>query len=374
MLGTMSARRGRGPIDLSKAPPRRAVRAALAVRRRLRRAADGLVPGEVLAYEDGIAFFRTRVAGALVDLGVVDALANGPRSSADLARELDLHADTLHRVMRLAAADELLKLDGDGRFALTARTRALGSDAAPTIGPWVSHLNTAAVQAAWAELPHSIRTGEPSFPSVHGKSIWAHFAENPDEERLFAHSMRELTALALAWIVSGYPWPARGVLCDVAGGSGPVLAGVLAARPDLGGILVEAPGVLAEADGHLTRAGVRDRVELLEGDMFERIEASADVYVMKDILHDWDDERCLRILSTVRTAMPAGSRLVLVETLIEPGDTDPIPASVDVHMLAQCDGGRQRSAAELHALCSQAGLRPGAVHETGGPAMVEALA
>ena len=108
--------------------------------------------------------------------------------------------------------------------------------------------------------------------------------------------------------------------------------------------------------------------------MFERIDAEAEIYVLKDILHDWDDDRCRQILATVRAAMPAGSRLVLVETLIGPRDSDPLPASVDVHMLTQCDGGRQRSAAELHALCSAAGLRPGGVHETGGPALVEALA
>ncbi len=132
-------------------------------------------------------------------------------------------------------------------------------------------------------------------------------------------------------------------MADVAGGSGPVLAGVLAARPGLRGMLVEAPGVLDEADGHLRRAGVRDRVELAEGDMFERIDAEADLYVLKDILHDWDDERSLQILRTVAAAMRPGSKLVLVEQLLDRNEADPIAASVDLHMLTQCDGGRQRS-------------------------------
>jgi hypothetical protein len=361
-------------IDLDKAPPPRAVRAALRVRRGLQRAADALVPPEVAAYETSISFFRTRVAGALTEVGVIDAIGDGRRDAADLAAELGLHADTLHRTLRLAATHGLTDIDAGGRFALTPMGHAFRSTSSPTLGPWVRHLNTEAVQRPWGELPETLRTGEPSFPAVHGKSIWQHFAENPEEERLFANSMRNMTALTLAWIVSGYPWPEHGVVADVAGGSGPVLAGVLGARPELRGMLVEAPGVLDEADGHLRRAGVRDRVELAEGNIFERIDAEADLYVLKDILHDWDDERSLQILRTVAAAMRPGSKLVLVEQLLERNEADPIAASVDLHMLAQCDGGRQRSQAELEDLIRAAGLRPGETHRTGGPAMVEALA
>ena len=132
--------------------------------------------------------------------------------------------------------------------------------------------------------------------------------------------------------------------------------------------------MLADADGYLAELGVRDRVELVEGNMFERIDAEADVYVMKDILHDWDDERSLQILRTVRAAMPAGARLLAVETLQEPNEADPITSLIDIHMLVQCDGGRQRSASELHALMTEAGLEPGRVIRTANYALIEALA
>jgi hypothetical protein len=363
----------RSPITLDKAPPQRAMRAAFALRRRLQRMADALVPPEVLAYENAIAYFRTRVAGALVELGVIDALGDGKRTSEELAAQLDLDADTLHRTLRLSVAHGLTTLDDAARFALTTVGATLRSDASPTLAPWTRHLNTEAAQLPWAALPETIRSGEPSFPRVYGKSIWQHFAENPEEERLFAESMRELTALGLAWIVQRYPWPENGVVADVAGGSGPVLAGVLQARPELRGILVEAPGVLAEADGHLKRAGVRDRVDLREGNIFERVEAEADLYLLKDILHDWDDERSLQILGTVAAAMKPGSKLVLIEQLLERNDTDPLIASVDMHMLAECDGGRQRSAAELQELMRGAGLRSGEVHTAGVIGLVEGL-
>ena len=363
----------RGAIKLDAAPPRRAVQAGLKLRRGLQRAADRLVPPEVLAYEQAISFFRTRVLGALVELGVIDALAGGSRTAAELATELELDADTLHRVLRMAATFDAVELDGN-RFGLTAVGAALSSSHSPTLGPWVRYLNTDAVQAAWAALPDAVRTGEPCFPAVHGASTWDHFATNPEEERQFANAMRELSKLTLAWIVSGYPWPERGVVCDVAGGSGPVLAAILGARPDLTGILVEAAGVLPEAEGHLEEAGVGDRVELREGNMFERIDAEGDVYVLKDILHDYDDERCLQILRVVAGAMPAGSRVVLVETILDRNETDPIGASIDLHMLTQCDGGRQRSVGELQELLRAAGLRPGSANRTGGPGLVEGIA
>ncbi len=360
------------PIDVDAAPPRAVVRAGLAMRRRLHAAADALLPPQMLAYEETTAFFRTRVAGALVELGVIDRLAERPARSDELATELGLDAETLHRVLRFAAAQRLVDLRG-GRFSLARKGRGLASAAEPTVSFWARHVNTPAVQDPWANLAESIRTGEPCFPAVMGKSIWSHFAEHPEEERLFASSMREMSALVAPWIVAGYPWPEHGTVCDIAGGSGPVLAAVLSSRPQLRGKLVEAPGVLPEAERHLGRAGVRDRVDLVDGNIFEGIEAEGDLYLLKDIVHDWDDASSIKILETVAAAMPAGAKLLMIETLIDADDTDPIATSVDVQMHAVCDGGKQRSAAELQALAGAAGLRAGQVHLTGGPALVEAI-
>lgn len=363
----------RSPVSIDLVAPRWATDAVLALRDRIQRAADLLVPPELVAFERATAFFATRVAGALVEVGAIDAIGDGRRSASDLAAELGLDEDNLHRTLRLAAAQRLLSIDGDGRFGLTAVSRTFRSDASPSLAPWLRHLNTEAAQRPWAALAETIRVGGSTFPRVYGKSTWEHFAEHPEEERLFAASMRELSGVVVAQIVAGYPWPERGVIADIAGGSGPILAGVLAANPGLRGILVEAPGVLAEADGHLTRAGVRDRVELREGNIFAPIDAEADLYLLKDIVHDWDDERSLQILRSVAAAMAPGSKLVLIEQLLERNEADPIIAAVDLHMLAVCDGGRQRSADELRALLRATGLRPGAVREVGLTGLAEGI-
>ena len=236
------------------------------------------------------------------------------------------------------------------------------------------YLNRPATQGAWANADRSLRTGEPAFPATHGRSVWAHFADNPEEEREFAVAMRKLTEMIAPFVAGGYPWPARGTVCDVAGGVGTLLAAVIGPRPDLRGVLVDARGVLQEARSYLDGAGVADRVELREGDIFDRIDARADLYLLKDVLHDWDDERCTRILQTVAAAMPAGARVVLVETIQDPDTPDPIASFIDVHMLTQCDGGRQRSVSELQALLRTAGLEPEGVHRTAGPVLVEGVA
>jgi hypothetical protein len=356
-----------------RSPPRAAVRAVLAARATVQRAADRVGPADLALFELSFGFALSRMLGTFAELGVADHL-DEPRTAEDLARRLDADADALHRVLRALALRGIVSLDGDGRFALTRRGRMLRSDHPRSIRPWVRYVMAPSTQAAWAGLTDTVRTGVPSFPAVHGRSVWEHFADHPDEEQLFAASMRRVTEFDLPSITGGYPWPDQGTVCDVAGGIGTMLAGILRARPGLRGVLVDGPGVLREAEQHLARAGVRDRVELSEGDIFTGMAARADVYTLKDVLHDWDDERCTTILRTVRQAMPSGARVVLVETLQDPNAPDPIASLVDVQMLTQCDGGRQRSVAELHGLLRAADLVPGTVRRTAGPALVEGYA
>jgi hypothetical protein len=242
------------------------------------------------------------------------------------------------------------------------------------MGPWTLYLNRPATQDAWAAVGSALRDGAEPFSVANGQGVWAHFAAHPDEEREFAAAMRTLTEMIVPFVAGRYPWPQGATVCDVAGGVGTLLAGILRRRPDLRGVLVDAPGVIAQAPAVLQGAGVADRVELSAGDIFERIDASADLYLLKDVLHDWDDDRSLKILQTVRAAMPSGARVVLVETLQHPRRPDRIASLVDVHMLAQCDGGRQRSVPELQALLERAGLRRGRVIKTAGPALVEGVA
>jgi O-methyltransferase domain len=337
-------------------------------------AADRVTPAELALWEHSMGFARTQLLGALAEHGVIEALADGPATARRLADRLGLDADALHRVLRATAVFGLVRIDRRGRFRLTALGQALRKDRDVSLSAWARYTNLRSTREAWAGLSQTLETGEPSFPLVHGRSVWDHFADNPHEEELFARAMRDATRFDVPAAVAAYRWPQEGTVCDVAGGVGTLLGAVLADRPGLRGVLVEAPGVLREAERYLEERGLCERVTLVAGDMFERVDAAGDLYLLKDILHDWDDDRCRRILRTVRRAMPAGSRLVVVEGVLGRNEVDPIRAMVDVHMLTQADGGRQRSVGELQALMGEAGLSAGAVHRTAGPALVEGIA
>ena len=359
---------------MSDRPSRAAVRAALLGRRLVQLISDRAVPARVAAFDRTLGLWRAHVTGALAELGVPDALADGPATAAPLAERLGCDPDALHRLLRAGAAEGLLRMGRDGSFRLTRVGAALRTDAPRDVASWARYLVAPSTTAAWAGLADGVRTGSSPFRSAHGTTVWEWFAEHPDEERRFAAAMRSLTAEWTPAIVAGYPWPQHGTVCDVAGGVGTLLAAVLAARPGLRGVLVDAPGVLAEADDWLTERGIRERVELVEGDIFGSWSAAADLYLLKDVLHDWDDVRAARILAGVRAAAPAGARVVLVEDLQPRDRPDPVASLQDLQMLTQCDGGRQRSAGELASLLGAAGFAPGAVRHTAGPSVVEGTA
>jgi O-methyltransferase domain len=353
--------------------PRAAVIAVLRARRALLTLADLLLPAHFALFDKTIGLGRTHVLGTLAELRVADLLADGAKTAEELAPGLGVDADTLHRVLRAAAVEGLVTLDRRGRFKLTRLGQPLRSDSPHSLRDWAIYLASPASAQAWADLTESVRTGKSAFPRVNGMSVWEWFAKHPDEERAFAGGMRRITEELAPAIVAGYDWPQDGVVCDVAGGVGTLLAAILRKRADLRGVLVDGPGVLAEADTWLSSIGLRDRVELREGNIFERVEAQADVYLLKDVLHDWGDPACEQILSTVRATMPPGSRLVLVEDLQERNKPSPTASLTDIQMLTQCDDGRQRSADELKRLLEGAGLRTGRVTLTSGPALVEGL-
>jgi hypothetical protein len=357
-------------------PPPRAVDAALALRRLLLRAADSLLPPWAAVWDRTMGVGRTQMIGVVAELGVADVIAaDGPSTAEELASKLSVDADALHRVLRAVAVDGLLRVDRRGRFRLTRLGRTLRSDSPATLRPWARYMALKSTRDAWGDLEESVRTGRSAFDRVHGMSVWDWFAAHPDEERLFAAAMRSITefdgpALAGSELVLD-----AGTICDVAGGAGTLLGEVLVARPGLRGVLLEAPGVLAEAEKHLGSRGVRERVELIEGDLFGELpEVGADLYLLKNILHDWDDPTAARILAGVRGAMPAGARLVVIEQIQERNEPHPFASLSDIQMLTQCVDGRERSREELQALLRGAGFEPGRVARAGVSQLVEGVA
>jgi len=356
--------------------PHAALRAGLAARQGLLELADRLLPAEAALWELAAGMQRTKLAGVLVTSGLADALAEGPRDTGELARDLGLSEEVTVRVLGAAAAVRLIHMDRSGRARLRWLGTPLQSSHPRSLASWVAYQAAPANAAAHGELEAQLREG--AEPSGHrrafGNSVWEYFGEHPEEEARFAGAMRELTAIDLPALARAYPWPQEGVICDVGGGIGTLLAAILERRQGAMGILVDSPEVLAEAEGFLRSRGVAERVARQAGDLFGELDAHADVYVLKWILHDWSDEACRGILSRLRATMPSGSRAVVIDQHLERNRPSPFSSLADMLMLVECEGGRERAPQEVLGLMDDAGLRPGRVRHAGLHMVVEGIA
>lgn len=298
-------------------------------------------------------------------LGVADLLANGPRDVEELAEHTGTHAPTLYRLLRLLASLGVFAEDDAGRFGLTPLAECLRSDVPGSQRAWAIMVCGPTFWSSWGELQHSVRTGETAFPKVHGMSNWDYRAQHPEEGAVFDAAMTANTALESAAVAGGYDFSGIGVLADIGGGQGLLLATILAANGSMRGILFDQPQVVAGASELLTRAGVADRCDIVGGDFFESVPSGADAYLLKSVIHDWDDEQAVAILRTCRSALADGAKLLLVERIIRPGNT-PDPAKfIDLLMLVM-NGGRERTTDDFGRLLAAAGFRLSGVVPTGG--------
>lgn len=336
------------------------VLATLALRRKLKQFADKLVPPQIAMLDLGEGVAGVQIAAAIAELGIADVLADGPMAAPQIAARIDCDAETTYRLLRGAVACDLCTMDHrTGAVKLTRMGAVLRSDHPASLRAWMRYKGMRSTVAAWGGLPDSVRSGHSAFEIVHGMSVWEWFARHPDEQRVFAATMRQATEISARAIARVYPWPDGAVVCDVAGGIGTLLSVIVAeAHANLRGVLVDSAGMIAEAEVFLAERAVADRIDRAEGDIFHAVRATADVYLLKDVLHDWDDERCAKILTAVAASMPLGSKLVVIEYVQPHHRPNPFSPLLDLHTLTQRDGGRLRSLAELSELLNGAGLRP----------------
>ncbi|OKI07330.1 SAM-dependent methyltransferase [Streptomyces sp. CB02923] len=291
---------------------------------------------------------------AVVLHGIADLLAEGPRSAGELAVRSGTQAGPLHRVLRLLAARGLFSEGADGTFGLTEGSEALRTDVPGSRRAAVLLFTHAMYRRSAEGLEDTLHTGQPGFEAAYGVPLFEHLAATPDAGRLFDTAMTSLTDGVDEQITGSYPFPDSGTVVDVAGGRGGLLRAVLGRSPGLTGVLFDRPGTVA---AHLLdTAELRGRWRTEGGDLFEAVPEGGDLYLLKNILHDWPDEDCLRILGTVRRAMAPGTRLLVIDAVL-PADGTPHPAvALDIVMLMVLRG-RERSAAEFEDLLTRSGFR-----------------
>lgn len=293
---------------------------------------------------------------AAATLGIADLLADGPRGADELAEAAGAHAPTLYRLLRALASVGVFVEEEDGRFGLTPLAEYLRSDAPGSLRAWAMQIGQTYLWTSWGHLLHGVRTGEPAFPEIYGTTAWEYRAAHPEEEAVFDAAMTDLAAGVVETVVESYDFSGIEVLVDVGGGEGTLLAEILANNPALRGILFDQPRVVSVARALVGRAGVADRCELVGGSFFEGVPEGADAYLLKSVIHDWDDASAGGILRRCREAMAGDGRLLVVEPIIRPGN-EPNPAKfMDLNMLVML-GGRERTAGDFDRLYAGAGFR-----------------
>lgn len=288
-------------------------------------------------------------------LGIADCLKDGPRSSDQLAVAIHAHPRSLHRLLRALASVGVLSREGEDHFSLTPLGECLCTDAPEPVGPWAAFIGRPHHWHAWGHLGESVRTGECAARLAHGMSPWEYRAQHPEEGAIFDAAMSGATRRQSAAVLAALDVGRSSCVVDVGGGQGTFLAELLSRHPAARGVLFDQPQVVARADAILRGAGVAHRCQVIAGSFFESVPAGGDVYVLKHIIHDWEDEPAIAILRACRRAMRPASRLLVVEQVIEPLDDDPVAAFRDLLMLVG-PGGRERTSREFAALFASAGL------------------
>lgn len=312
--------------------------------------------------------FAYRISQAIhvaASLGVADLLAGGPRTFDDIASATDTHPPSLYRLLRALAAEGIFEELPGRRFALTPKGDLLRTDHPASLHAWAVFLGRPHFWQGWGNLLHSVKTGESAVAHVLGMDSWEFRKQNPAETAYFDNAMTAMTRAVSPLVVAAYNWQQFGLIADIAGGHGAQLADILLASPNARGILFDQPHVVAGAAPILRAAGVHDRVEVAAGSFFESV-PKADAYILKHILHDWQDADCVRILETIRKGAPQGARLLVVERLIEGPNLGPGAKTSDLNMLVG-PGGVERTREEFDALLAAGGWRlteifPAATH------------
>ncbi len=317
------------------------------------------MPPGALLYQMAIGHYVSRALDLAARLGIADLLANGPRDAEDLAKATSTHAPSLARVLRLLASVGVFAEQEHGVFALTPTGQLLRADVPGSMRAMVMVFSGIGIQDSWKDLEYCVRTGEPAFRK-HSPDGDAFSGMDAEGAKVFDDAMAAFAPATAAAIAAAYDFSGVRTLADVGGGNGAILIGILQATPKLAGVVFDRPATAERARAKIAEAGLASRCQAVGGDFFESVAPGADAYLLKHVIHDWDDQRAAAILRSCHRALPSGGRVLIAEGLY-PAQIDVSlesrgAASNDVNMLVVA-GGRQRSESEFRALYASAGFR-----------------
>jgi O-methyltransferase domain len=359
---------------MAKLPPPKVVSVTEAARTGLDFIKRSLVPPPIALLDLVSDFWSFHIAYSLAELNVPDALRERARSSGEVARELNVDADMLYRVLRAATMIGLCEEQADRVFALKPMGRALCNEPDASFRDFIIYMGKVA-SLFWMRLPDAIRQGKSAVEIETGQRTFEYLENNPELSAIFNRAMTATSNVACEAFVAAYDMSFATRIVDVGGGHGRLLSAILQHAPHASGVLFDMPSVVAGAAQTLQSFGVASRVEIVGGDFFQSVPSGGDCYVAKTIIHDWSDDDARKILRNVRSAMLPTGRVLLYETVVGPRNTASFAKLLDLEMIVMTSGGRERTQDEYRALFASAGLRLERVLPTAGPfSIIEARA
>jgi hypothetical protein len=302
-----------------------------------------------------IGYWLSQGVYVVAKLGIADLLKAGPLHVDVLAEKTGMHAKSLHRLLRALASVGVFEETHDHVFASTPTADLLrgdveGSQKAMAVMMGEEHY------AAWGELLEAVRTGRETFTKIYGKPVFEYLSEHPEKAAIFDDAMVSVHGRESSAFVDVYDLSNAQVVADIGGGNGSLLCTILARYPKMMGTLYDLPHVVGRANARVEAAGLADRMHLVDGDFFESVPVGADVYTLRHIIHDWEDDRATRILQNVRAAMKPTAKLLVLESVIPTGNEPSFGKLLDLTMLV-IPGGQERTADWFRRLFQASGFR-----------------
>lgn len=291
---------------------------------------------------------------ATAKLGIADQLKDGPQTVDQLATACSANPNALYRLLRALASAGIFFEVSPKEFRLTPLAELLRSDTAGSKRALALMTGDEQFQA-WGEIVHSIQTGDTAFDKVFGKPVFEYLGENPDKAQIFDDAMTGIHGRETSSMLEAYDFSGVSVLADIGGGNGSNIMAILKKYPEMKGILFDLPHVIERAQEQIKAEGLSDRCQLVGGDFFDSVPSGADTILMRHIIHDWNDEKSQSILRNCQAAMPTNGKLLVVESVIPPGN-DPFAGKfLDLVMLL-IPGGKERTEDEYRALYEDSGF------------------
>lgn len=325
-----------------------------------------MFPGSVVLYEQFQNFWVLPCLYVAAKLNIAGHLEEKPLSSTDIANRVNADPEAIYRLMRALAGVGIFKQQSNGSFALNSLSRGL-LDGPQSLRYMILHHLGPVNWNLLGDLEYAVRSGNDAFSHKYGMGIYDYLKNHPDESSIFDKSMSNLSFLGLDPILNAYDFSQFPVIADIGGGEGFLLANILSRSGRSRGILFDTAEALSNAPTLIESYGLSDKIELIPGDFFKEAPAGADLYILKNIIHNWNDEYSVMILSNIRDRMNEDSRILVIDMVVPAGNASSLAKLLDIQMLATMPGGKERTKKEFHRIIEKAGLHCSRIISTISP-------